>query len=62
MADEADTTDQHAELLTQANLYGSRKDEPQGLANGNCWFCDNEVEAGRRWCCPECRDDWEREG
>lgn len=31
-------------------------------SNGFCLNtgCDNLVEAGARWCCAGCRDDWQR--
>ena len=28
-------------------------------ATGFCLFCGEPLADGRRWCGPECRDDWE---
>lgn len=34
--------------------------KPEGpVATGHCLSCGVEVEAGRRWCSAECRDDWQ---
>lgn len=35
-----------------------RPDGPQAL--GWCLHCETAVPEGRRWCGPECRDDWQR--
>ena len=28
---------------------------------GHCYYCNDDVENGRRFCSPECREDWELE-
>lgn len=27
---------------------------------GKCWYCQEQVEDGRRWCDSDCRDLWEK--
>lgn len=31
------------------------------VGTGECWNCGEPVEPGRRWCCADCRDQWEAE-
>ena len=59
--DDADLAGHHDELMTKAHVYNSHKDVPDLVANGECQFCASPVEAGRRWCDADCRDDWELE-
>lgn len=59
--DEVDVTERLSETIAKANLYQSRKDEPEGIANGSCWFCGETVEPKRRWCSKACCDDWQIE-
>lgn len=61
MADEADKTEALTEIALQSSLYTSRRDEPQAVAIGECLFCGEAVEQGRRWCDAQCRDDWQTE-
>jgi RNA polymerase-binding transcription factor DksA len=35
-------------------------DIPKNLS-GLCWTCGAPVPDERRWCCAECRDDYERQ-
>lgn len=58
MADEADIAQAKSELELAA-ILASRL--PEGPApTGECLFCGEPVCPGRRWCGPECRDDWQR--
>jgi len=61
MADDADKTDALSEMTYQSHIYTSRRDEPQAVAIGECLFCGEPVEQGRRWCDAACRDDWQME-
>jgi hypothetical protein len=59
--DDADLAGRFDDILRQSNLYQSRKNTPTIAAIGECLWCGAPVEAGRRWCNAECRDDWESE-
>jgi len=59
--DEADRTEENAELYNRTALYKSRKPELDVIATGECLFCGDPVNEQRRWCDAECRDDWEKE-
>lgn len=61
MTDDADKVDALSEIMHRSNVYNSRRDEPPALATGECWFCAEPVESGRRWCDAGCRDDWQAE-
>lgn len=61
MADNADITDAVSETTYRANLYNSRREEPQAAATGQCLYCGEPVGPGRRWCDANCRDDWQAE-
>lgn len=57
MADEIDRANDLAQRLLDAALA---KKKPVGLSpTGACLWCDEPLPDGRRWCSPECRDDWE---
>lgn len=58
MADEVDITQGCEDLITRSNMIESRQPEgPQ--ATGECLWCDEPVGEHIRWCCAECRSDWE---
>jgi hypothetical protein len=57
MADWADDAAQTEELFRQADLTRKKRSGP--AATGNCLNCEDEVKDGHRWCCSDCRDDWE---
>lgn len=59
--DIADITDRNSEMTTQANCHQSHKPTPEGKPTGHCWFCNEPVEAKRRWCNKACCDDWQLE-
>ena len=59
--DDADITEKNREFVERANRYRSLKPIPEAEANGYCLFCDEPVEKERRWCNPQCRDDWQIE-
>lgn len=61
MSDDADRANVFIEFKHDVDLDNSKRDEPSGTANGECWFCEEYLPAGHRWCNAECRDDWQRE-
>ena len=59
MADEADRANDAAELFLDISLKSVPVAVPaQGI--GICINCGVDVEDERRWCGPECRDDYLR--
>lgn len=62
MADQFDLASEYEELerISCMNRLKSRN-QPEAKATGFCLYCEEEVKDGRRWCCPECRDEWEKE-
>jgi hypothetical protein len=62
MSDIIDDANDAADLFLESALHRQRKkvrDTPKGI--GICLTCGVEVEGFRRWCGPECRDEWEAE-
>jgi hypothetical protein len=59
MSDEADRADRLIEAALQNALAAARRNRgPE--ATGYCLWCEEPVAEGRRWCGPECREEWER--
>jgi hypothetical protein len=57
MADEIDRANDLAQRLLDSSLA---KKKPEGHSQtGECIWCGEPLQDGRRWCSPECRDDWE---
>lgn len=56
-----DVIDQAQQQIEQAleRALKQRRAEPEAAFTGYCLWCGELVEAPRRWCCAECRDDWE---
>lgn len=57
MADDAD----RAQILEERErARGITDRKPEGpAATGECLWCGDPVEQGRRWCGVECRDMWQ---
>lgn len=55
-----DSGNEVSEILL-AEALSARKKEPSKQGTGKCWFCEAELENGRRWCDADCRDGWEAE-
>lgn len=59
MADEVDVTqeriEREIELMRQAIAAMSEETTPIG----ECLWCGELLDNGRRWCSAECRDSWE---
>jgi hypothetical protein len=56
-----DLIDRAQEAMEQLDEIRARKrpTDPSPQATGLCLWCGEPVPDGRRWCGPECRDDWE---
>lgn len=55
--DAADIAEEKNEILLRAAASMRREEGPD--ATGFCLNCDERLPMGRRWCSPECRDDWQ---
>lgn len=58
MADDIDRGCELEEKYREAALKVRRPEGPQ--ATGECLWCGEAVEDGRRWCGAACRDSWEK--
>jgi hypothetical protein len=59
MSDDADRADSLIESTLQDALAAARMTMgPE--ATGYCLWCEEPLAEGRRWCCIECREEWER--
>jgi hypothetical protein len=59
MADIIDEGNQTADFFLSLALL--KKQQHVIKATGECLYCSDEVEPGRRWCNAECRDHWQQE-
>lgn len=59
----ADFLDDASEIESneRERLIAKARRQPKILATGHCLYCNAGVENSRRFCSPECRDDWEIE-
>lgn len=61
-----DVFDQAQERIEQEENLRRQAFKPVEIpeGTGECWLdgCDEPTEGGRRWCCAEHRDLWEKEG
>lgn len=57
--DDIDRANDQVDKETEQLINQARKSQPEAAATGACLYCGDEVKPGFRWCCPECRDDWE---
>lgn len=55
--DDIDRANALAERERQAAIAARKPEGPR--ATGRCLWCDTPLELSRRFCGPECRDDWE---
>ncbi len=58
MADEADRSQDRLELEDEIRKRYKFVVLDGPKATGNCLNCGDEVDGDRRWCSPECREDW----
>lgn len=61
MGDILDQADKHIEYVLREALSKSKMPEPSKVHTGYCWFCESPLEAPKRWCDAECRDNWQKE-
>ncbi len=59
--DDADRVTEREEFTEKENRYRSHRETTTATATGDCLFCKEPVEDGRRWCNATCRDDWQSE-
>lgn len=57
--DEIDRDSEFEEKILAANIAAAARIKPEAEATGRCLNCTVRVRKGMRWCCPDCRDDWE---
>ena len=64
MTERGDIIDQACELeqrLTAAYVQHARSQRDELAATGTCHYCEQSVDATKKFCDAECRDDWQRE-
>jgi hypothetical protein len=61
MADIVDTANDLVALSEELALREIRAKKPDAVYIGACLFCDEPLEAPKRWCDVEHRDRWELE-
>jgi hypothetical protein len=59
MADDVDVANDRIEQLTQAALTMIDTRVPDN-DTGECIWCNEPVNDKRRWCCAECRDQYQQ--
>ena len=59
--DTLDKTQQDMEAIEALSWKYKAHDVKDAEETGYCLYCGEPVKEGRRWCCPECRSDWEHE-
>jgi hypothetical protein len=59
MADEVDRANDLAQQLLDAAIAAAKKKPNSPKPTGACLWCSEPLPDGRRWCSPECRDEWE---
>lgn len=58
--DELDLASDREQLACDKAVADIQNKPPAALATGECLECGEPVAEGVRWCCKECRDDWQR--
>jgi len=61
MTDLADAANVLIEFQQGVSRYKSVRDVPPSESTGVCWFCEEYLPVGHRWCDAKCRDDWEKD-
>ncbi len=59
MADEADVTQERIEREIEIMRRAIAAMCEETSATGECLWCGETLDNGRRWCNAECRDAWE---
>ncbi len=58
--DELDLASDREQLARDKAVAEIQSKPLAALATGECLECGEPVGEGVRWCCKECRDDWQR--
>ena len=61
MADNIDIANDLEQAFLQHALANARKEETAPQSTQTCLYCHDPVKPPKRWCCVECRDEYERE-
>ena len=63
MADIADKANDQAQLILDKQIEIAKGAKLDIFPNesGQCWYCDEPVEGGKRWCESSCRDLYEQQ-
>ncbi|WP_372941466.1 hypothetical protein [Shewanella sp.] len=62
MADNIDRANEITEQLKERQIKAARENTSLAKATGYCLNCSEKLNDSRRWCDPNCRDDWEKLG
>ena len=61
----SDIIDKANDLVEQTDLFALRAIrenlKPEAEFTGECLWCSEAVEAPKRWCDADCRNDWEKD-
>ncbi|HAJ72449.1 MAG TPA: hypothetical protein DCO68_10265 [Methylophilaceae bacterium] len=60
MADEIDIASDREQIAREKAIANIQNKPPAATSIGECLECGVPIAEGKRWCCPECRDDWQR--
>lgn len=60
MADQFDQASDREMLERDIALAEARKSKQVIEPTGVCLECGEPVQGDMRWCCKDCRDDWQR--
>ena len=60
MADDVDKASEREELDRAAHIADIQNRKPAAVATGLCLEWSEPVDNGKRWCCADCRDTWQR--
>lgn len=58
MTDELDLASEREQIARDCAIAAARHSVSLTAA-GRCFYCDEPVVTGLRWCGPECRDGWQ---
>lgn len=58
MSDFFDQASDREQLERDLAITSARKSAPEAPVTGHCLWCNAELTDARRWCDPECREDW----
>jgi hypothetical protein len=56
--DEQDLASEREDIARQSAMLTSRRAEGP-VATGQCLYCLERIPQPMRWCCAECRNEWQ---